>query len=104
MEVSVLQNSTGVDLLMSGVLRSARMTGMDWAQVVQYLYDTSKQTQLAWGIGDRTQGHLASLAGSTKVNLHQLLMFTLPGTPVFNYGDEIGLEDEVSLHGGLYTE
>ncbi|XP_062341547.1 solute carrier family 3 member 2b [Osmerus eperlanus] len=96
MEVSVLQNSTGVDLLMSGVLRSAGMTGMDWAQVVQYLYDTSKQTQLAWGIGDRTQGHLASLVGSSKVNLHQMLMFTLPGTPVFNYGDEIGLEDEAT--------
>lgn len=30
------------------------------------------------------------------VRLYQLMLFTLPGTPVFNYGDELGLVDQGS--------
>lgn len=37
-------------------------------------------------------GFLASLVPAHLRRLYQLLLFTLPGTPVFNYGDEIGLE------------
>ncbi|KAK5917329.1 hypothetical protein CgunFtcFv8_012229 [Champsocephalus gunnari] len=46
----------------------------------------------AWGA--RRGGHLASVGGAALLRLHQLLLLTLPGTPVFNYGDEIGLMDE----------
>lgn len=68
---------------------------MDVAQAVQLLYSAHTQTKLAWSIGERTAGHLATLVGPALVTLHQLLLLTLPGTPVFNYGDEIGLMDGV---------
>ncbi|XP_026879644.2 solute carrier family 3 member 2b [Electrophorus electricus] len=94
--VSILLNRTGVDLLLSGVLRSRSGTAL--AEVVESLNSIHTQTQLAWNIGDRVKGHLASLVGSVDVKLSQLLLLTLPGTAVFNYGDEIGLKDEVGDH------
>ncbi|XP_030638338.1 solute carrier family 3 member 2b [Chanos chanos] len=93
--VSDLLNSTGVNLLLSGVLRSSPSAASGSGQAIQQLYSTQDQRQLAWNFGDRVQGHLASLASSTMVKFNQLLLLTLPGIPVFNYGDEIGLEDEL---------
>ncbi|XP_036381431.1 4F2 cell-surface antigen heavy chain-like isoform X2 [Megalops cyprinoides] len=92
-EVSNLLNTSGVDLLLSGVLRSSSNTGADCAQALQLLYSSQNQNQLAWNLGDRAQGHMASVVGPNLVPLNQMLLFTLPGTPVFNYGDEIRLED-----------
>ena len=40
-------------------------------------------------------GLLTSSVPSHLLRLYQLLLFTLPGTPVFSYGDEIGLEEAV---------
>lgn len=94
-DVSSLLTSTGVDLLISRVLRSGDMEATECAQAVQLLYSSHSQTKLAWSLGGRAEGHLASLVGPALVKLHQLLLLTLPGTPVFNYGDEIGLMDEV---------
>ncbi|XP_044536521.1 4F2 cell-surface antigen heavy chain [Gracilinanus agilis] len=37
-------------------------------------------------------GHLASLVPAHLLRLYHLLLFTLPGTPIFSYGDEIGLQ------------
>lgn len=91
-KVSRLLNSSGVDLLMSGVLRSS-LTGVDRAQALQHLY-AQNQMSVAWTLGDRLHGHLASLVSPKMLTLNQMLLFTLPGTPVFNYGDEIGLQDE----------
>lgn len=93
-DIAEMLNSTGVDLLLSGALRSKSAPGI--AQTVDQLYTNYNQTSLAWNIGERVSGHLASLVGLAHVKLHQLLLLTLPGTPVFNYGDEIGLEDNVS--------
>lgn len=87
-------NTTGVDLLLTGALRSR--SALEVAQSVDNLYSTYNQSRLTWNIGGRIAGHLASVVGLAKVKLSQLLLLTLPGTPVFNYGDEIGLEDEVS--------
>ncbi|XP_055036689.2 solute carrier family 3 member 2b [Misgurnus anguillicaudatus] len=92
--IAELLNSTGVDLLLSGALRSK--SALEIAETVEQLNSTYNQTSLAWNIGDRVSGHLASLMGLAQVKLYQLLLLTLPGTPVFNYGDEIGLEDEGS--------
>ena len=36
-------------------------------------------------------GHLASIVPAHLLRLYHLLLFTLPGTPVFSFGDEIGL-------------
>ncbi|XP_051254933.1 solute carrier family 3 member 2b [Dicentrarchus labrax] len=90
-DVSALLNSTGVDLLISRVLLH---NNKDHAQSVQLLYSSHIQTKLAWSLGGRAEGHLASLVGPAQVKQHQLLLLTLPGTPVINYGDEIGLMDE----------
>ncbi|XP_037618925.1 4F2 cell-surface antigen heavy chain-like [Sebastes umbrosus] len=98
-DVSVLLSSTGVDLLISRVLCPGSTDAKDatdateLAQSVQLLYSSHNQTKLAWSLGGRAEGHLASLVGPALVKLHQLLLLTLPGTPVINYGDEIGLMD-----------
>ncbi|XP_076604884.1 amino acid transporter heavy chain SLC3A2-like [Chaetodon auriga] len=93
-DVSALLSSTGVDLLISRVLRPGYADAAEHAESVQLLYSSQSQTKLAWSLGGRAEGHLASLVGPALVKLHQLLLLTLPGTPVFNYGDEIGLMDE----------
>ncbi|KAJ4918211.1 hypothetical protein JOQ06_002057 [Pogonophryne albipinna] len=90
-EVSSLLSSSGVDLLLSGVLRPP---AADPSQSLQLLYSSHSQSQLAWSLGGPAGGHLASVGGAALLRLHQLLLLTLPGTPVFNYGDEIGLMDE----------
>ncbi|XP_051960157.1 4F2 cell-surface antigen heavy chain-like [Xyrauchen texanus] len=90
-DIAAVLNSTGVDLLLSGALRSKSV--LEIAHTVDCLYSTHNQSQLAWNIGGRITGHLSSLVGRVHVKLWQLLLLTLPGTPVFNYGDEIGLQD-----------
>lgn len=94
-DVSSLLSSTGVDLLISRVLSSASEDGMKYAQSVQTLYSSQSQNKLAWSMGRPAEGHLASLVGPVMVKLYQLMLLTLPGTPFINYGDEIGLMDEV---------
>ncbi|XP_054652598.1 4F2 cell-surface antigen heavy chain-like [Dunckerocampus dactyliophorus] len=91
-DVSDLLSSTGVDLLTSNVLLPADLP--EYAQSIWHLYSAHDQSQLAWNVGGRDDGHLASLSGPALVRLYQLFLFTLPGTPVLNYGDEIGLMDE----------
>ncbi|KAG8013451.1 4F2 cell-surface antigen heavy chain [Nibea albiflora] len=93
-DVSALLSSTGVDLLISRVLLPRNMDATDHAETVQLLYSSHNQTKLAWSLGGLGDGHLASLVGPALVKLHQLLLLTLPGTPVVNYGDEIGLTDK----------
>ncbi|XP_034021518.1 solute carrier family 3 member 2b [Thalassophryne amazonica] len=93
-EVSSLLASTGVDLLISRVLRLNDTDAAERARSIQHLYSNHNQTQLAWSLGGPADGHLASVVGPALVTLHQLLLFTLPGTPIINYGDEIGLTDK----------
>ncbi|XP_062391952.1 solute carrier family 3 member 2b [Sardina pilchardus] len=95
-EVGALLNSSGVDLLLSGVLRASGRSGIQVAGAAEQLLGAQNQTKLAWNVGERKQGHLASLVGGELVKLNQMLLLTMPGTPVFNYGDEIGLEDQVA--------
>lgn len=53
----------------------------------------SEQRSVAWGLGATQQKQLTQLATTPAlVRLYQLLLFTMPGTPVFTYGDEIGLQ------------
>ncbi|XP_037551468.1 4F2 cell-surface antigen heavy chain [Nematolebias whitei] len=94
--VSDLLSYTGVDLLISNVLTYGKNYTTNYAEAIQDLYSSHSQTKLAWSLGGRAEGHLASLVSRAQVKLHQLLLLTLPGTPVFNYGDEIGLMDEAT--------
>lgn len=93
--VSDILSYTGVDLLISNVLTYGKTDATSYAETIQDLYTSHSQTKLAWSLGGRVEGHLASLVNQAQVKLHHLLLLTLPGTPVFNYGDEIGLMDEV---------
>lgn len=93
--VSSLLSSTGVDLLLSRVLSSAHGDGVKYAESVQTLYSSHSQMNLAWSLGRPAEGHLASMVGPALVKLYQLMLLTLPGAPFINYGDEIGLVDEV---------
>lgn len=93
--VSALLSSTGVDLLISKVLTAGGPEPARYAHTIQRLYSNHTQTNLAWNLGGRDDGHLASLVPPAHVKLYQLLLLTLPGTPVFSYGDEIGLMDGV---------
>ncbi|XP_059381325.1 4F2 cell-surface antigen heavy chain [Carassius carassius] len=76
-DVSLMLNRSGVDLL---------LTELDPAQtrVVKKLYTSHPQTSLGWTLASRTQ--------AAPVRLYQMLLFTLPGTPVFSAGDEVGLK------------
>lgn len=52
-----------------------------------------QQRSLGWGFGASAKDHLSALATTSGlIRLYQLLLLTVPGTPVFTYGDEIGLQ------------
>ncbi|XP_016335115.1 4F2 cell-surface antigen heavy chain [Sinocyclocheilus anshuiensis] len=76
-EVSLVLNRSGVDLLLTGLPDPAE-TG-----VIKKLYSSHPQTSL---------GSLASRTPAAPIRLYQMLLFTLPGTPVFSAGDEVGLK------------
>uniref|UniRef100_A0A1A7W9A9 Solute carrier family 3 (Activators of dibasic and neutral amino acid transport), member 2 n=1 Tax=Iconisemion striatum TaxID=60296 RepID=A0A1A7W9A9_9TELE len=89
-KVSQLVNSTGVDLVLPDLLSNT-------SDNVQRIRDVdtlhSQQRSVAWGVGAGKLEHLSKVATSPGlIRLYQLLLFTLPGTPVFTYGDEIGLQ------------
>uniref|UniRef100_A0A8C7Z3Y6 Glycosyl hydrolase family 13 catalytic domain-containing protein n=1 Tax=Oryzias sinensis TaxID=183150 RepID=A0A8C7Z3Y6_9TELE len=88
--VSDVLSSTGVDLLLSGVLSASDQT--ERAHSVQLLYSNHSQTKLAWSLEDLSRD---------LVKVNQLLLMTLPGTPVFIGGDGIGLKDDMELNSSL---
>lgn len=89
--VSHLLNRSSVDLLLSGLPDPAE-AGARQAQEIQLLYTDHLQTSLGWSLSGRTLGSLASRTPAAPVRLYQMLLFTLPGTPVFSAGDEVGLK------------
>ncbi|KAL2079508.1 hypothetical protein ACEWY4_025252 [Coilia grayii] len=89
-------NSTGINLLLPKL--DPQASGQFWATTIQMLYSSNPQTSLGWTLSRATEGHLASLVTPKLLRLYELMLFTLPGTPVFNYGDEIGLEDKDSVN------
>lgn len=117
-DVSKLVNVSGVNLLLSDLLGAekqgmllilfSQMHGEMCAGVVKscvfemcagsvLLQDmetlNSDQRSVAWGLGVTQRNQLTKLATTPAlVRLYQLLLFTMPGTPVFTYGDEIGLQ------------
>ncbi|XP_023145162.2 solute carrier family 3 member 2a [Amphiprion ocellaris] len=88
-EVSRLVNTSGVDLVLSDLL-SRNDGGVERIRDMDSL--SSEQRSVGWGLGAAQKDHLSKLATSLGlIRLYQLLLFTMPGTPVFTYGDEIGL-------------
>jgi maltose alpha-D-glucosyltransferase / alpha-amylase len=64
-------------------------------QYMYYVYATDPQARLNLGIRRR----LAPLVGNDRrrMELLNMLLFSLPGTPVVYYGDEIGMGDNIYL-------
>ncbi|KAI3376515.1 hypothetical protein L3Q82_016964, partial [Scortum barcoo] len=89
-EVSQLVNASGVDLLLSDLL-SSKSGGEERIKAMDTL--NSQQRSLGWGLGAAQNHQLSKQAGSF-IHLYHLLLLTMPGTPVFTYGDEIGLKAE----------
>lgn len=90
-DVSHLLNRSSVDLLLTGLPDPAE-PGARQAQEIQILYTDHLQTSLGWSLSGRTRGSLASRTPAVPIRLYQMLLFTLPGTPVFSAGDEVGLK------------
>uniref|UniRef100_A0A7N6BBF9 Glycosyl hydrolase family 13 catalytic domain-containing protein n=1 Tax=Anabas testudineus TaxID=64144 RepID=A0A7N6BBF9_ANATE len=88
-EVSQLLNTSGVDLILSDLLNNN--SGANRIVDMDNLH--SQQRSVGWGLGATQQDQLSKRAGTPAlIRLYQLLLFTMPGTPVFTYGDEIGLQ------------
>ncbi|XP_028330751.1 solute carrier family 3 member 2a [Gouania willdenowi] len=91
-DVALLVNTSGVDLILSDLL-SSNKGGVERIRAFDDL--NGEQRSVGWGLGAAGGHHLATLANSSAlIRLYQLMLFTLPGTPVFTYGDEIGLQAE----------
>nr|XP_019951353.1 PREDICTED: 4F2 cell-surface antigen heavy chain [Paralichthys olivaceus] len=89
-ELSQLVNTSGVNLVLSDLL-SSNTGGVERIKAMNTL--NSDQRSLAWGLGAAQRDQLSTLAKTPSlIRLYQLLLFTMPGTPVFTYGDEIGLK------------
>lgn len=91
-EVSQLVNTSGVDLVLSDLL-SIKKGGVEHIKDMDIL--GSQQRSLGWGLGATQLDQMSKQAISQGlIRLYQLLLFTMPGTPVFTYGDEIGLQTQ----------
>ncbi|XP_054998284.1 4F2 cell-surface antigen heavy chain isoform X1 [Sorex araneus] len=60
--------------------------------VTQYL-NATEHRWCGWSLSQA--GLMTSILPAPLLRLYQMLLFTIPGTPVFSYGDEIGLEAAV---------
>ncbi|XP_061462749.1 amino acid transporter heavy chain SLC3A2 [Rhineura floridana] len=92
---SLLNETTGVDLLCSEYLRGLVKDGPeDAARGEAAAHMTHSYIKKA---GDKwpswSVGRLAAPMGEQLLRLFHLLLYTLPGTPFTDYGDEIGLRD-----------
>ncbi|XP_027894691.1 solute carrier family 3 member 2a isoform X1 [Xiphophorus couchianus] len=89
-EVVRLINTTGVDIILPNLLSSSD-NGVARIKAVDVLH--SQQSSVGWGLGASKLEPLSKAATSSDLQrLYHLLLFTLPGIPVFTYGDELGLQ------------
>ncbi|XP_053223949.1 4F2 cell-surface antigen heavy chain isoform X1 [Podarcis raffonei] len=97
---SLLNETTGVDLLSSQYLLGLVKGGQEDStrgeaaakMIRQYIQEAGDKWP-SWSVGRPDIGHLASPMGEPLLRLFHLLLYTLPGTPFTDYGDEIGLRD-----------
>ncbi|KAJ3584905.1 hypothetical protein NHX12_013628 [Muraenolepis orangiensis] len=99
-QVSEILNSSSVDLLLTDLL-STNPGGESRAQAIDLLAPND-QRKVGWTLGASRDArtldvHMSSEAATPELmKIYQLLLFSLPGTPVVSYGDEICLQDEGS--------
>ncbi|XP_051823027.1 4F2 cell-surface antigen heavy chain [Antechinus flavipes] len=88
--IGSLLNDT--DLLSSsylGAFGNRISSGKELKELVTDYLDAAGSKWSTWTASQ--VGHLTSYVPAQLLGLYHLLLFTLPGTPIFNYGDEIGL-------------
>ncbi|XP_057581977.1 4F2 cell-surface antigen heavy chain isoform X1 [Hippopotamus amphibius kiboko] len=99
-QILSLLESTKDLLLTSSYLSNSSFTGEHTSFLVNQYLDAFGSHWCSWSLSQA--GLLTSFVPPQLLRLYQLLLFTLPGTPVFSYGDEIGLE-EAALPGQPVT-
>uniref|UniRef100_A0A8D2DV28 Solute carrier family 3 member 2 n=1 Tax=Sciurus vulgaris TaxID=55149 RepID=A0A8D2DV28_SCIVU len=87
--LSVLENAKDMLLTSSYLSRPSSSGEHVKFLVTQYLNATDNRW-CSWSLSQA--GLLTSFVPTQLLRLYHLLLFTLPGTPVFSYGDEIGLQ------------
>uniref|UniRef100_UPI00398F85F6 solute carrier family 3 member 2b isoform X2 n=1 Tax=Pristiophorus japonicus TaxID=55135 RepID=UPI00398F85F6 len=99
-QVLQVLNNSDTDLLFSYYLGKA--IGTPSANIirqnVEKYIESCGKTWPSWAVGGYRLGHMASLVKEHLWGLVHVMLFTLPGTPFINYGDEIGLEDTPGLN------
>ncbi|XP_064407912.1 amino acid transporter heavy chain SLC3A2 [Latimeria chalumnae] len=85
-----LLNTTSTDLLVNSYLHLQNQTGTEVADLVMRYLQSAGDKWISWGSGSRKGGHMRDLSEKLQ-RLYQVLLLTLPGTPITNYGDEIKL-------------
>lgn len=83
--VTVLLEGSNVDLLLNRL--PGKLSGIQVAKDMTKLY--SNHSNIAWTLSEKKSDF--------PTRLYHMLLFTLPGTPVFISGDEVGLKDGVSM-------
>ncbi|XP_045710764.1 4F2 cell-surface antigen heavy chain-like [Phyllostomus hastatus] len=77
-------------LLTSSYLSASGFTGNQTKELVTQYLNATDNRWCSWSLSQA--GLLASVVPPHLLRLYHLLLFTLPGTPVFSSGDEIGLK------------
>ncbi|XP_076972042.1 amino acid transporter heavy chain SLC3A2 [Tamandua tetradactyla] len=89
-QILSLLGSTKDVLLTSSYLANSGFTGERIKFLVTQYLNATDNRWCSWSLSQA--GLLTSFVPAHLLRLYQLLLFTLPGTPVFSYGDEIGLQ------------
>ncbi|CAM4597789.1 unnamed protein product [Caretta caretta] len=94
-QIFSLLNETSADLLVSPYLLGLELepTGQKVENTIRAYIQAAGEKWPSWSVGGPRTRHMASLVKERLLRLYHMLLFTLPGTPFTNYGDEIGLQE-----------
>ncbi|PNI45458.1 SLC3A2 isoform 22, partial [Pan troglodytes] len=87
--LSLLESNKDL-LLTSSYLSDSGSTGEHTKSLVTQYLNATGNHWCSWSLSQARL--LTSFLPAQLLRLYQLMLFTLPGTPVFSYGDEIGLD------------
>nr|XP_060614217.1 amino acid transporter heavy chain SLC3A2 isoform X2 [Anolis sagrei ordinatus] len=97
---SLLNETAGVDVLTSEYLVGLAKSGQEDAkrgetvsQLIKNYIRAAGDKWAGWSVARPSVGYLDALRGEQILRLYHMLLYTLPGTPFTDYGDEIGLRD-----------
>ncbi|XP_053418214.1 4F2 cell-surface antigen heavy chain isoform X2 [Nycticebus coucang] len=90
-QISSLLESNKDLLLTSSYLSKSSFTGEHIKVLVTQYLGAIDSHWCSWSLSQA--GLMTSFLPTQLLHLYHLLFFTLPGTPIFSYGDEIGLQD-----------